>query len=223
MAKKKVKPFHITVPILDIDSILPFNREEKDFTDFLIEKEKIKEEIMQFVEELKKIMKEDILYIGGEESQNKFIEKFILQEGGFLEFVIEKPLAVNAHFTKMEHARRYLKAIKKVLNYIIPDSAYKPVFIDSLTINTKKEEHLTFEKWNKMHRFYIKDSVIFTMLAFVIVVIFEGLKKVFEMISIERFHFESAWVSVFGAIFIAFMFEPIKKRAEKLIDKYLTK
>lgn len=220
---KKRKLFHITVPIVDIDSILPFNSEEKEFVDFLIEKEKIKEEILQFIMELKKVMKEDIIYIGGEEGKNKFIEKFILEEGGFVEFIIEKPLAVNAHFTKMEHARRYLKAIKQALNYVIPDTAYKQVFIDSISINTRKEEHLTFTKWHKMHRFYIKDSVIFTIIAFIIVVIFEGMKKIFEIISIERFHFESMWVSIFGAIMIAFLFEPVKKRAEKMIDKYITK
>lgn len=221
---KKQRIKYINVPLVDVEGMLPFNkRPVEDISDEAKEDERLKKEIGDFMREIQKKMHEPVCYIGEEKKYGKHLERFMFSAEGFVEIMVEAPLTINAHFTHMSMAKRYAKALKGVLAKKLPNSKIKEMFIDSISIDDSEREPLTYEKWDKMHHVFLHKSIIYTMVAMIIVIIFEATKALLTEISKEFMHISSLVVTIVAAVLISIFFEPIRKKSEQLINKIMIK
>ena len=116
-----MKTKHIFVPALDVGELLPFAvKQTRDIRKSLEEQEKSRNELVKFIDKLEKNWKENIYYMGMDIIGEKSYERFIFQKGGFFEIMVEEPIALNAHFVDQKRAEKFLKALKKTLQQILP-------------------------------------------------------------------------------------------------------
>ena len=73
----------------------------------------------------------------------------LFEKGGFLEIMMEKPLAINAHFSHESRAKLFEKALKKVLAKMIGTDSVSKMFINSIGIGTD-ETNLKVSTWDKL-------------------------------------------------------------------------
>ena len=133
-----MKNDHVFIPILDIGNNLPFAvKETKSVRENIAEQERAKKELISFISKLEKNFKESLYYMGMDMIAGKGYERFMFEKGGFVEIMIESPLAFNAHFTEKIRAKKFCDALKATLKQILPESASTKVFISS--INTQME------------------------------------------------------------------------------------
>ncbi|MEM4259796.1 MAG: hypothetical protein QXG00_01010 [Candidatus Woesearchaeota archaeon] len=145
----KVK--HVFVAILDVNELLPFSlKRTKDLSGGIKQQENAKKELVKFIDMLEKLYGQHIYYIGTDIIEAKTYERFIFQKEGFFEVMMEAPLAMNAHFVEEKDAERFLKAIKEVLNKILPNSPIKKIFLESIHVQSEKDQSLTFNMWNTL-------------------------------------------------------------------------
>ncbi|MFP4402953.1 MAG: hypothetical protein ACLFPJ_01210 [Candidatus Woesearchaeota archaeon] len=147
-----MKTKHIFVPALDVGELVPFLVKEKNnLIDSIKEQKRAKTELEKFIEILQKNFKEKIYYIGMDIDEKTY-ERFIFEKSGFLEVMIESPLALVAHFIKEKRAKNFHVALKKSLFEILPKNKISELFINSIEVQTEKEQMLTYYKWNKMKK-----------------------------------------------------------------------
>lgn len=213
-----MKDRYFNIPLEDVAGLLPFNKSETDdLSDEISEKKKIREEMGKFMDLLKKNMNTTVFYMGSEGNKERF-----LLTNGLVEIIVDRPLVINAHFTKLSQAKKYSKALKATLRKIVPESKIKKMLIDSVEIKDKSS--LTIDKWQQMHNAYLKKSVTFTVAAVSIVVLFEVIKAASELIFLDWLEIASHnLIVVIGAVIVAFLFEPIKKRTEKMFNRHFVK
>lgn len=145
-----MKKSHIFVPLLDVQEILPFALgKEEILNEGVGEEDRAKKELLKFIEKLEKNFGEDIYYIGMDIIGEKSYERFILKKGGFLEVMIEKPLALNAHFINKRRAKKFLDSLKKSLKTISKNKNIN-FLLDSLQVQTEEDTSLSVERWNIM-------------------------------------------------------------------------
>ncbi|MEM4267237.1 MAG: hypothetical protein QXK37_00220 [Candidatus Woesearchaeota archaeon] len=142
---------HIFVPALDIGEIVPFTiRKTKSIEESIEEQERSRQKLAEFIEKLEQKFGESIFYIGYDEIAGRFYERFMFEQGGFLEIMIEAPLALNAHFISEERAKKFCAALKETLKEMLPDSPVSNMFLDSITVQTQNDNSLTYKKWEIM-------------------------------------------------------------------------
>jgi len=172
---------------------------------------------------LQKHLRKPIKYIGEEKSYGKHLERYLFYHGGFMELILEPPLVLKAHFLDKHRAQRFERALKKTFDEIIPDSQLKEIFLEGIAIEEAEEDPIPMQKWAKMHHIYLEKSLVFTIVAVVIVGLFAAIKASVEIISLNFLQAHSVTVTVISAVIIAFLFEPIKKKTEKLVDRFWIK
>ncbi|MFH1641445.1 MAG: hypothetical protein ABIC04_00940 [Nanoarchaeota archaeon] len=220
--KQRVK--HVNVPLIDVEGIIPFNKKEtNDPKSELTEEQRIKKEITSFISKLQKNMHEPLCYIGEEKRYGKHLERFMFSGSGFMEIMVEAPLTINAHFTHVSVAHKYANALKKTLREILPNTKIKELFLDSISVDEEGAEQLTYEKWDRMHHMLLHKSIVITVVTLMIIIIFEGIKALVAEISVEIAHVSSLVVPIVAAIIIALLFEPLIKKTEHLVNKFMIK
>jgi hypothetical protein len=146
-----MKTKHIFVPALDIGEILPFTlKKTETVEESLRAQEKAREKLVEFIEKLEQEFGEGIYYLGFDEIAGKFYERFMFEKGGFLEIMIESPMAINAHFIDTEKAKKFCDALKSTLRKVLPKDKVSDLFIDSIGTQTEEEDSLTYKKWERM-------------------------------------------------------------------------
>ena len=142
---------HLFVPALDIQERLPFAiRETKDLQGSFAEQDRAKQELVKFVDRLEKNLKQKVFYLGFDVIGEKSYERFLFDKGGFLEVMVESPVALNAHFVHDDQASKFAKALKVTFGQLLPKGPITQLFIDSIEVQNQDDTSLTVEKWHKM-------------------------------------------------------------------------
>ena len=142
---------HTIVPDLDIGELLSFGiKKTKNLNEDLQAQEKSKKQLVSFIEKLEKNFKESIYYMGMDIIGEKAYERFLFTKDGFLEVMVEEPVAINAHFVNAARAKKYLLAFKKTLKELLPKKEITEMFINSIQIQNEQDNSLSVEKWNLM-------------------------------------------------------------------------
>lgn len=146
-----MKTKHIFVPVLDVGEIVPFTLKETDSVgENMEEQENTRAKLAEFIDKLELKFGEGIYYLGFDEIAGKFYERFMFENGGFFEIMIEAPLAMNAHFTDKKKADKFCRAVQGTLKIILPDSPISKMFIESISVQSQEDESLTYKKWETM-------------------------------------------------------------------------
>jgi hypothetical protein len=139
---------HIFVPTLDVGEIVPFAiKKTETVQESMDEQERAREALSKFIDKLEQSFGEGIFYLGFDEIAGRFYERFMFERGGFLEIMIEAPLAMNAHFIDEAKAQKFEEAIRQTLTEQLPESPIKKMFIDSIKVQTQNDDSLTYKKW----------------------------------------------------------------------------
>jgi hypothetical protein len=142
---------HFFVPVLDVGELLPFSiKTIKDIKKSMAEQERARTELEKFIDLLEKMFKEKIFYMGMDVIEAKTYERFMFEKGGFLEIMMETPLALNAHFVEEKRAKSFSEAIKKTFQIILKNDSVTKMLIDSISPNSEHDDSLTYEKWDIM-------------------------------------------------------------------------
>ena len=146
--------------------------------------------------------------------------RFLFKKGGFLEVMVEKPLALNAHFIDEKHAEKFANGLKKALYETLPENKVKDIIINDVKVEDGfKDEMLTFDKWTMMHRIAIKKTVVVTVFTILFFIIMELIEMFTTETTQELFDLPNVLISIIIAVIIAFFFIQIKDKLEDIIDK----
>src|SRR3989344_2419775 len=142
---------HIFVSALDINEKLPFViKKGKNLQESFKEHDLAKKELDKFIKILEKNFKEELSYIGMDVIGEKSYERFMFKGSGFLEAMIEAPVALNAHFPDKKRAVKFCAALKKTLEKVLPKGPSKEMFIESIQVQSEQDLSLSVEKWDIM-------------------------------------------------------------------------
>jgi len=142
---------HFFISALDINEILPFVvKEGKKLSESLVNHDKAKEELNKFVDILEKTFGESIFYLGMDVIGKKSYERFMFKKSGFLEFMVEAPIALNAHFPSKMRANKFCDALKKTLKKSLPKGTPREMFVDSIEVQNENDTSLKIEEWHKI-------------------------------------------------------------------------
>ena len=144
-----MKTKHIFVSVLDVNEILPFRPKKRRLKDSL-SGDDVNEELSKFVDVLSKSLKEPIWYMGMDIIGSKNYERFIFENGGFFEIMVDAPIAMNAHFVHKPRANKFKTALKKTLKEILPKEPVINMFVDSIEVQSESQDNLTVSKWSKI-------------------------------------------------------------------------
>jgi hypothetical protein len=209
------------VSYVDVNDLLTFAKKEyKSLEDQIKEEKRIEEELKKFIKNVQNHSNYKIHFIGHEKRYGNHLARFLFKDSGFLEIMLEKPLAINAHFVNEDAAKKFASGLRKALDAELSDSPVKKMIIDSIKVENGFEAHpLTLSEWSKMHRIAIHRTVVVTIIALQIVLIMELTKYVFHTVAAEFFHLQTYVVALLTALAVAFLFEPVKNKVEHYIEK----
>ncbi|MBI1970190.1 hypothetical protein HYS47_00430 [Candidatus Woesearchaeota archaeon] len=221
---KKISDTFYTVSVLDVEQILPFvKKEAHGFKEKFKEEERVKMEMFTFIEMVSQEMGEKICYIGEEKKHGYHLEMFLFHDGGFLEILVEPPSTIHASFVYEKKAEKFAKSLKRVCEKILPDSPIKLFFLDSITVDEGKNDSITVDKWSLMHNIVIEKSIVYTIVVVLLAIIFTAVTEILEDISVNWVGIEATYIHIVTAIFIAFLFDPIKTKVEGVLEKIINK
>jgi len=223
MEQNEIKKKYSVVNLVDVNELLTFVKKEYRELDAQIKEEKrIEDELKDFIKEIEKHSGHSIHHIGHEKKYGAHLIRFLFKDGGFLEVIVEKPLAITGHFLDEKAAKKFAKGLKKTLNQILPDSPIKQMYIDSVNVEDgMNSEILTLDKWSRIHKIAIHKTIVITITAVFLFVLLEFIKELFIESAREILKLHSMFVSLTIALIIAISFEPIKIRVEKIVGKFI--
>lgn len=147
----KVK--HIFVPALDVGELLPFGiKNTKKLDEDLDFQEKSKKELVKFINKLEKNFNEEIYYVGMDIIGEKAYERFLFEKGGFLEIMMEEPVAINAHFVSEARGKKFAESLKRTLKQILPKGEVSNMFIDNIQVQDEQDSSLSVKKWTAIKK-----------------------------------------------------------------------
>lgn len=156
---KKAKLKHAYVSLLDLPEALPFgimnskeysNVKEMD-ADQLRQQESDKK-LFEFVELMRKEMKEEFVFIGDDIIGEKFYKRFLFEKGGFIEIMTGVPVAISAHFTAINRANLFASALKKAIANTVAEKKFSEILENTLVVNEEESYKLTYETWDKVRQ-----------------------------------------------------------------------
>ncbi|MFH0869182.1 MAG: hypothetical protein V1839_03070 [archaeon] len=144
------------VPVLDAAEIIPFAiRKSKNVRESFAAQDKSREQLARFIPALEKAFGEKITNIGSDVIGEKFYERYLFDKDGFLEIMMEAPLAMNAHFSDEKCAKRFAAALKKALGTVLPKNPMSKMLVDNIQPSSTEESELKVETWDKIKGFKV--------------------------------------------------------------------
>ena len=140
---------HYYVNLVDLPEILPFTISEEE------EEVDSGKKVFKFVEELEEF--DTVHYIGQDNIEGKFYQRFLFSKGGFMEIMQKAPAAVVAHFSDEERAEEFAEKLKEAVRQI-DDSKASELLASDIKINREEEGRISYEKWSKLNK--VRDSLI---------------------------------------------------------------
>lgn len=146
-----MKTKHIFVAVLDVNELCPFSVvKTENFEEGLAKQQQSQKALAEFIDLLEKNFKQKIFYMGMDIIESKYYERFMFESNGFLEVMMDKPVAINAHFTEKKNAEKFKEALKKTLLKVLPDTPVSQMFVDSIEVQNEEEQSFTYDTWNKL-------------------------------------------------------------------------
>ncbi|MBI5390894.1 hypothetical protein HZB02_05355 [Candidatus Woesearchaeota archaeon] len=149
-----MKTRHFFVSVLDVNEMLPFMVKKKaNLGQSMDEQERARNELEKFIDLLSKSFKEPVWYMGMDIISGKSYERFIFENGGFFEVMVEAPIALNAHFVHQKRGAQFAKALQETLRKQLPASPITEMFLHSIEVQDEAhgtDQSLTFKDWDKM-------------------------------------------------------------------------
>lgn len=139
---------HYYVNLIDLPEILPFTIKDEEN----IEKGR---EVYRFVENIENFDK--VHYIGQDNIEGKFYQRFLFSNGGFMEIMQKAPAAVVAHFSDEERAEEFAENLKEVIKDINEEKTSE-LLANDIKVNREKEGRISYEKWSKLNK--VRDSLV---------------------------------------------------------------
>lgn len=138
---------HYYVNLVDLPEVLPFTLAEEE-----LEKAEGQEEsgkaLFEFVEALEEF--DEIHYIGQDNIEGKFYQRFMFSDGGFIEVMQKAPSAVIAHFSSEERAEEFVDVLQAVIREKAEESKAGELLASDVEVSREEEGSLTYEKWTKL-------------------------------------------------------------------------
>lgn len=144
---------HYYVNLVDLPEVLPFTV-PGDGMD-ASEHEKIDEALFRFMDSLEEF--DTIHYIGQDNIEGKFYQRFLFREGGFIEVMMKAPSAVIAHFAKEERAQKFAQALQEAVVEHATEERAASLLSNDIAVSREEEGSLSYEKWSKLKN--IRDIV----------------------------------------------------------------
>ena len=140
---------HCYVNLVDLPEVLPFTvKEGKDFGNS-------DEKILEFVEAVEEF--DNVHYIGQDNVEGKFYQRFLFENGGFMEIMQKAPSAIVAHFSKEERAEKFSEVLKDVITSKCEGKAAE-LLKDDVKVEKEREGRLNYEKWSKLNK--VRESIL---------------------------------------------------------------
>ncbi len=136
------------VSLLDITEALPFSFR---MDDILEEDDKIMRPVERFITELEKNFREQIIPIGEDIIGEKFYCRYLFKGNGFLEIMLQPPVAIVAHFAEHRKALKFSEALKTSIDSFIREKKSREVLKNVIEISGEKEA-LSYKSWSKVRK-----------------------------------------------------------------------
>ena len=142
---------HIFISALDINEQLPFVvSKTTTLQENFKEQDRAKKELEKLIDKLEQNFHEPIFYLGMDVIGEKAYERFMFKKSGFLEIMVEPPVAIMIHFPDRKRAEKFCAILKKTLFSILPKGPAREMFIESLEVQDEHDTSLTVDEWHKI-------------------------------------------------------------------------
>ena len=218
--QKEVKLQHYIVIVVDVQELIPLEDESKRG----LEKEaSVAKHTKELISLLQKNYHDKILYIEEGSVGGRCVQRFLFKKGGLLELIEDKPFAIKAHFVKRNEADHFLRALKKTLRQIVPENPVKEMFINDIGVDIIENDPLSEEKWTLLHNVYVRKSLLITVVAISLLALFEVMKHILEITSVEQFPVYKELVGFGVAVLFAIIFETVRGKVEFYVNKAINR
>ena len=218
---------HCFVSALDVAEQLPFSFvTEKDLRKGLELKKKATDELEKFILALRTNMGEQIYHLGKDTINKRSLHRFMFEGPGFMEILLDAPVAINGHFQSRKRAQTFLAALKKTIRGIIPSGPRLEMFLSSIEIEDEHHVPLQIESLEKIHdlREILQRSATFVIVSLFLFTIMGAINEFFEYIVTDflnntyNFGVHRMVIVITIAVVLAFVFEPVKGVANRIVE-----
>ena len=139
------------VSLLDIGEALPFSH-TIDENDLLTDDGATLRPLERFIAELEKHFREEIIGVGEDIIGEKFYYRYLFKSNGFLELMLQPPVALVAHFGEQTKAKRFSAALTKTIDATIKDKKTAEILKNVIEISAERREALSYKSWSQMRK-----------------------------------------------------------------------
>jgi len=217
---------HCYVSALDVVEQLPFSLVvENNLRKDLELKQKATDELEKFIVRLRHHMSEHIYHLGKDTINKRSLHRFMFDGPGFMEFILEAPVAINAHFQSKQRARKFLTALKKTIRETLPEGPRREMFLASIEVQDEHHVPLHLETIEKIHdiRAMLHKSVSFVVVSVVLFTILEFGEEAATEIFREVFGISAVMITVVISVAIALCLKPMKEAADRVVEHLIFK
>lgn len=218
-----VKVDYKIVSFIDVHNLLPFGKKQYQTSMMQFQEEaRIEKEVQVFISGIARRSKLKIQFIGHEKNKDNHALKFIIEQGGFLEIFIDRPLSINAHFVSEDNAKKFADGLKESLKIHVPEHPVKDLMIDQIRIEDGfVNPPVSKGDWSWMHRYTVRHAILGTVVALMIFGTLEFTKLLIGTGAIVTAQNHSILFAGITAIIIAFTLEPLRNTIDKLLEKII--
>lgn len=218
------------ITITDVENLLSFGKKEThNSKENYLEETRAKNELNLFILGLKKKLGENIISITDERTSDEIlIERFIFEKSGaYMRIILQTPLTMTIYCSNKRFAEKILHAIKKTFEITIKteNKAIKELFINNVSIEKGENTNdISIDKWGKMHNITLRKSVVFTVVAVILIMICQGIEQTIQYTSLIYFEKDignGLLANIISAIFIALSLKPLEDKIDDVIGKHL--
>lgn len=217
---------HCFVSALDVAEQLPFSLVEKNNLDEdLVARKKSIEELEKFIALLRKHMGEHIYHLGRDTINKRSYHRFMFHGPGFLEIILEAPVAINAHFQSKQRAKKFLTALKKTLRKMLPPGPKLEMLISSIEIEDEHHVPLQIEAWEKIRniRTVLQHSAHLVAVSVVIFTLLEFGEEAISEFFLKEFGISNLAAAIIISVIAALLLKPLKEIIDHFVERFIFK
>jgi hypothetical protein len=136
------------VSLLDITEALPFSFKIED--DIFGDDGKIMRPVEHFISNLEKNLREQIIPVGEDIIGEKFYYRYLFKSNGFMEIMLQPPVAIVAHFIEQKKAVKFSEALKVTIDNVVKEKKTAEVLKNVIEISAEQKEALSYKSWSKV-------------------------------------------------------------------------
>lgn len=137
------------VSLLDITEALPFSFDAEKI-DLLSDDDKTLRPLERFIDVLEKNFREEIIPIGEDVIGEKFYYRYLFRSNGFMEIMLQPPVAIVAHFIEHKKALKFSEALKICIDDAVKEKNSRDALKNVIEISGEQDDALSYKSWSKM-------------------------------------------------------------------------